>query len=98
MKTGFEANSFVVKLARVYPPEAAPKATRAVLGNLFEEALVKLIWKHKENCRLKPALLILKFLNVDLTGQRRNFWVLNLKVGRVLRNAPRTATESRPYL
>ena len=37
----FEANSFVVKLARVYPPEAAPKATRAVLGNLFEEALVK---------------------------------------------------------
>ena len=35
----FEANSFVVKLARVYPLEAAPKATRAVLGNLFEEAL-----------------------------------------------------------
>ena len=35
----FEANSFVVKLARVYPPEAAPKATRAVPGNLFEEAL-----------------------------------------------------------
>ena len=41
MKTGFEANSFVVKLARVYPPEAAPKATRAVLGNLFEEARVR---------------------------------------------------------
>ena len=38
----------VVKLVRVYPPEAAPKATRAVPGNLFEEALVKLIWKHKE--------------------------------------------------
>ena len=41
MNSVFEANSFVVKLARVYPPEAAPKATRAVLGNLFEEALVK---------------------------------------------------------
>ena len=39
MNSVFEANSFVVKLARVYPPEAAPKATRAVLGNLFEEAL-----------------------------------------------------------
>ena len=33
-------NSLVVKLVRVYPPEAAPKATRAVLGNLFEEALI----------------------------------------------------------
>ena len=42
MNSVFEANSFVVKLARVYPPEAAPKATRAVLGNLFEEALVYL--------------------------------------------------------
>ena len=39
MNSVFEANSLVVKLARVYPPEAAPKATRAVLGNLFEEAL-----------------------------------------------------------
>ena len=38
MNSVFEANSLVVKLARVYPPEAAPKATRAVLGNLFEEA------------------------------------------------------------
>ena len=41
MNSVFEANSFVVKLARVYPPEAAPKATRAVLGNLFEEARVR---------------------------------------------------------
>ena len=32
--------AFVVKPVRVYPPEAAPKATRAVLGNLFEEALI----------------------------------------------------------
>ena len=37
MNTGFEVNSLVVKLARVYPPEAAPKATRAVPRNLFEE-------------------------------------------------------------
>ena len=47
MNSVFEANSFVVKLARVYPPEAAPKATRAVLGNLFEEALAmscELLW------------------------------------------------------
>ena len=36
MNSVFEANSFVVKLARAVP------------GNLFEEALVKLIWKHKE--------------------------------------------------
>ena len=44
--------------------------------------------------------------NIDLAGFAETFWVQDLKVGRVLgstelaevRNAPRTATDSRPYL
>ncbi len=65
MNSVFEANSFVVKLARVYPPEAAPKATRAVLGNLFEEALVK------------PARAVLLFYLLNLFVWNLYFPIFN---------------------
>ena len=49
MKTEFESNLLVVKLVRVYPPEAAPKATRAVHGNLFEQRLTRGYFSNAEN-------------------------------------------------
>ena len=57
---------------------------------------IKFRWKLEIECWILDVQT-LKFLNVDLTGYRRNSWVQQLKVGSVLRNAPRTATESRPY-